>query len=432
MKDSSIFSNDELELLREIVGVQNKVEKRINVLDYALMNEDGHTYFLQSILQHERDNKQVFIKSFLSRILEEELLDENERYEIFSQVPIEIGEEKEKRRLDLLIKSDSKYIIIENKVKLATDGDRQMEQYWQYAVVNFEDKARLVYLTLAGGSPAKWSCKPDILEKLLNTGRYCEKNYRTDIVEWLKEDVLPNCLVSESYLSQSIRLYIDAISRLSGMYDKSDLAERVYEILKCYNVSSFDQVQERLQYLNEKLGKLETSNEHWVLLKEAINLIGVVRTWLLRECVYNSPSDTAYNLKWILKNNPTLDYKRYGTFNVSPFKSISQFTYQGGNYVQLATAKYDDIGTNLRIHIRCNEEGLKNGPYVFDEIVRHGFVSIDDMKAEGFEKVTNANFYRLPMPQFDKKSTELVEVARFVEKMIEKLCALASKNGRSL
>ena len=95
MKDSSIFSNDELIFLKEIVGAQYKVEKRINVLDYALMNEDGHTYFLQSILQHERDNKQVFIKSFLSRILEEELLDENERYEILSQVPIEIGEEKE-------------------------------------------------------------------------------------------------------------------------------------------------------------------------------------------------------------------------------------------------------------------------------------------------------------------------------------------------
>ena len=416
-------------LLREIVKAQNKAGKRINVLDYALMNEDGHTYFLQAILQHRRNGKQVFIESFLKRILENDEY-RDEEYEISSQVSITIGDEKEKRRLDLLIKSPSKYIIIENKVKLATDGDRQMEAYWQYANAEAGDCARLVYLTLAGGAPAKWSLDKDKddLKELLENGRYCEKNYRTDIVEWLREDVLPNCLVSESYLSQSIRLYIDAISRLSGMFDKSEMAENVYKVLKEHGVSDFNEVQKMHQKLNEELGRLATNDENWVLIKEAVDLVGVVRTWLVRQCIYDSPWDTAYNLKWLLRNNPTLEYKMFGTFKVAPFSSIGQFTYQGYSYVQLATSKYVDIGSNLRIHVCCSEEGIRKGPYVFDEIER--FVSPETMMSNGFEKVESC--YRLPMNSFAKESTGLEKVARFVEDMIEKLCVLSEKSGQPI
>lgn len=411
------------ELLEEIVKAQNKAEKRINVLDYALMNEDGHTYFLQKILQHERDGKQVFIKSFLTRMLEEDYIDET--FTISSQVAIFVGDEK--RRLDLLIESPSKYIIIENKVKLATDGDRQMEAYWQYANAQAGDRARLVYLTLAGGAPAKWSLDEQALKRLIETGRYCEKNYRTDIVEWLKEDVLPNCLVSESYLSQSIRLYIDSISRLSGMYDKRDMAERVYEVLKRYDLSGFNKIQEMFQALNAELGKLKTCDENWVLIKEAVDLVGVVGTWLVRRCIYDSPWDVAYNLKWLLRNNPTLEYKAFGTFEVAPFNSIGQFKYRGANYVQLATTKYDDIGSNLRIHICCSEDGIRKGAYVFDEIER--FVPAETMTSNGFVK--DKMCYRLPMLWF-KTSTGLAEVARFVEAMVKKLSLLANESGHPL
>lgn len=414
------------EMLVAIVKVQDKFEKRINVLDYALMNEDGHTYFLQKILQHTRKGKQVFIESFLNRMLEEDYIDEE--YKISSQVPISVGGEK--RRLDLLIESPSKYIIIENKVKLATDGDRQMEAYWKYANAYAGDRARLVYLTLAGGAPAKWSLCERNRDELLETSkcRYCEKNYRTNIVEWLKEDVLPNCLVSESYLSQSIRLYIDSISRLSGMYGKSDMAERIYDILKAHEVHGFNGIQRMHQILNAELGKMETYDENWVLVKEAVDLIGVVRAWLVRKCVYDSPWDAAYNLKWLLRNSPTLEYKMFGEFKVAPFTSIGQFTYLGDNYVQLATKKYDAIGSNLRIHICCSEEGIKKGPYVFAEIEK--FISPEKMKEGGFEK--EGACYRRPMLGFDKTHTELAEVARFVEKMIEQLCLLAEQSGRPI
>ncbi len=424
----AVISESDKKLLQEIVKAQNKAEKRINVLDYALMNEDGHTYFLQAILQHKRNGKQVFIESFLNRILENNEY-RDEEYEISSQVSITIGDEKEKRRLDLLIESQSKYIIIENKVKLATDGDRQMEAYWRYAKANAGNRSpHLVYLTLAGGAPAKWSLSEEGLEKLKSAGKYCEKNYRTDIVEWLKEDVLPNCMVSECYLSQSVRLYIDAISRLSGMYDKSDMAESVYKVLKNYGVSDFDKVQKMHQDFNAELGRLATNNENWVLLKEAIDLVGVVRTWLVRKCVYDSHWDTAYNLKWLLKNNPTLEYKAFGTFEVAPFSSISQFKYYGCNYVQLATAKYDSIDSNLRIHLCCSEDGIKMGPYVFDEIER--FVPAEMMANNGFEK--DGRVYRFPMKSFNKGSTRLDEVARFVENMISKLCSLAEEGGHPI
>ena len=422
-QNMGMFAGFSKELLEEIVKVQNKAEKRINVLDYALMNEDGHTYFLQKILQHERDGKQVFIKSFLTRMLEEDYVDET--FTISSQVAIVSGDEK--RRLDLLIESPSKYIIIENKVKLAVDGDRQMEAYWQYANEYAGDRARLVYLTLAGGAPAKWSLNEHDLEKLLETGRYCEKNYRTDIVEWLKEDVLPNCLVSESYLSQSIRLYIDSISRLSGTYDKSDMAERVYDVLKRYGVSGFDKVQEMYQALNSELGGLKTYDENWVLLKEAVDLIGVVRTWLVRQCIYDSHWDTAYNLKWLLRNNPTLEYRAFGKFEVAPFSSITQFKYCGDNYVQLATTRYDCIGTNLRIHLCCSEDGIKRGPCVFAEIEK--FVPAETMTSNGFVK--DDVRYHLPMLWFTTR-TGLAEVARFVEAMVKKLCMLANESGRPL
>ena len=118
-----------LKMLENLVRVQDRAEKRINVLDYAYMNEDAHSYFLQQILQYERQGHQVFLKSFLKRILDEENI-EDEKFDVAAQVQILDG----RRRLDLRLESTNLLVVIENKVKLAQDGDRQMDDYWKYVI----------------------------------------------------------------------------------------------------------------------------------------------------------------------------------------------------------------------------------------------------------------------------------------------------------
>ena len=106
-----------------------------------------------------------------------------------------------------------------------------------------------------------------------------------------------------------------------------------------------------------------------------------------------------FALHRILKNNPTVEYKNRGSFNVGAFASVSQFTYDGKKFVGLAT-NGSQCGMKVQIHINCEPEGFKDGPYVFPEILKLG-VTEAELLANGFRPSTKwGNKFHFPMDDF--------------------------------
>ena len=409
------------ELVQRLVDIYNKSERRINVLDFALMDENAHTKFLKAILCHERNGKQVFVQSFLRRMLDQDVNDF--KFIIEDQVTIDGG-----RILDLRLKSRDLYVVIENKVKCAKDGDRQMADYLHHCKAEAKKthaEPRLIYLTLAGGAPAKWSLDEENHDKVKGENWYFERSYRDEILGWLREDVLPNCLQSENSLFHSLSIYVDILARMTGGMVDGIVAKKAHERLVKYGISDYGDVsalcEAMVQWMeNRKL------KEFLPMIEHACEVVTTLRDWLIHKCVYLDSSWAAYNLKWILKNNPTVEYKNRGSFYVGAFASVSQFTYCGKKFVGLAT-NASQCGMKIEIHINCEPDGFKDGPYVFPEILKLG-VTEAELLANGFRpSIKWGNKFHFPMDDFDKEKTGLEDVARHIESMIRKLERLAPK-----
>ena len=410
------------ELVQGLVDIYNKSEHRVNVLDFAPMDENAHTKFLKAILCHERNGKQVFVQSFLKRMLDQEIYDSV--FEIQDQVSIEGG-----RILDLRLKSPNLYVVIENKVRCAKDGDRQMADYLQHCKVvakKSHRQPRIVYLTLAGGVPAKWSLDEEEHGQVINENLYFERSYRDEILGWLCEDVLPNSLQSEISLFHSVSIYVDLLTRMTrGMVDEI-VAKKAQERLAKYRISDYCAVSE----LCDAMVQWKENRKHkefLPMIEQACDVVTTLRDWLIHKCVYLDPAWAAYNLKWILKNNPTVEYKNRGSFNVGAFASVSQFTYDGEKFVGLAT-NVSQSGMKVQIHINCKPGGFKDGPYVFPEILKLD-VTEAKLLENGFRPSTKwgTDKFHFPMDDFDKEKTGLEDVARHIESMIRKLERLAPK-----
>ena len=424
-----------------------QIAHRINVLDFApQMNEDAHTKFLREILSHKRNGKQVFVRSFLQRMIDlndEELNDDNKlEFEIEDQVSINGGS----RRLDLRLESDNQYIVVESKVKGAGDGNLQMADYLRHCEEQNKDY-RLIYLTLAGGTPAEWSVENfEKFQKVRDEHRYFERSYCDEVLKWLREDVLPNCLFSERMLYHSVTVYVDAVMRMVGGINVDDAAavkamERLREWDVCKNGEDCDkygevsklreQIESDLKKAEAKRiedeGKEAERQIELLKIRQARDVVTNLRDWMLRDCIYLDPWFTAYHLKYLLRNKPTPQYRNLGEFKVGCFKSIGQFTWSQNRYVELATnANEREFGKKIRIHLKCTPEGIRRGPYVFAYEMRDIGVSGEAFTGSKlFIQGENLELYYYPMDVFQQEKTSLVEVARHIERMIRDLEKIA-------
>ena len=129
-------------------------------------------------------------------------------------------------KIDILIKSQSKAIIIENKI-YADDQPKQLIRYKNFAEKTFEseDNYRLIYLTLSGDEASYKSVK----EQLEVDNDYYAIGYSSEILEWLK--------VCESQSSQNIMVvsaitqYIKTIKDLINQNMLPENSDKIIEIM---------------------------------------------------------------------------------------------------------------------------------------------------------------------------------------------------------
>jgi len=249
--------------INDFVAAKKKnLPYNINVIDELHANENAHSRILRKLLQY----KDSFYRY---RILESLLhyISLLEGKEEFAKIEIQkptITQEKE--RIDLWIRDkESGYaIILENKIKGAVDQDAQLARYIQSTRQSGfnEENIYVIYLPSDEHEPADYSWKynnKDYKESFKD--RYVNLSFKSHILPWLKEEILPNCIIKEELLISAIKQYIDHLEGLFWMrpsQKKIIMDKKMLEIIGLKTDKSFA---EQYDEFAKKLIELNTAQE---------------------------------------------------------------------------------------------------------------------------------------------------------------------------
>ncbi|MDD3171882.1 MAG: PD-(D/E)XK nuclease family protein [Bacilli bacterium] len=215
------------EFIKRYTGLYRKLEHNlpyhINVIDELHANENAHSRILTKLLQQKTTyNRFEILESFIEYLTEQKLsFSKNIKIEnpIITQ---------ENGRIDLWIRDKTYSIIVENKIHYAPDQERQLERYIEKTrEKGFRDEQiYVIYLSPQAEEPNEQSwgdCKDNFQDRYLNLS-FCD-----NILEWLKEKVLPNIRLRDLFLKSAIEQYID---HLEGMFELRTINNKMNMELK--------------------------------------------------------------------------------------------------------------------------------------------------------------------------------------------------------
>ncbi|MBO7193686.1 MAG: PD-(D/E)XK nuclease family protein [Bacteroidaceae bacterium] len=301
--------------------VRNKYPYHVNPIEEIRANENANSRILGTLLRYEHNGEYKILKSFLERMLPEF------RIEKLSKPVIE----SEQYRIDLSVREAGKYaIIFENKIHNAVLQKNQLARYIEklhdeehfsynqiYVIfmpptVGYESNDCCWHKFVDGicGKCDNGECKlnysPELRKMFKNENRYKKITFRDDLLNWLKEDVLPNLTEKEELLKSSVILYIDY---LEGLFQLRMNEKNIYMELRDFIVKKLkldDKVLEGkidvLQQEKEKIDSLCKELENmrlfymWELIEEKMKPIveNIAKSYEL-ECdlrVYNDGNRT--------------------------------------------------------------------------------------------------------------------------------------------
>ena len=228
----------------------------LNVISAAArgrLKETAHSVILHDLLHHP-----VILSSFLVEIVG---IDGN----MFSVSDIEYPD---KDRIDLSLRSNEKYLIIENKVNSAEEQKGQLYRYATHAEETHK-KEDIIILYLNPSSyevPSLYSRSKDGNGNeddydTVNTDRITIKNYRYDIIAWLKKLADNSHIINESepYLKSAILQYIDYLEEyFQTKVEYKELHEMIEKELRALlGIEDNLSLQTQIEILNDKKSSLE-------------------------------------------------------------------------------------------------------------------------------------------------------------------------------
>lgn len=240
------------ELCNTIVKIDKNVnEKRrktpgtMNIAE--IMNrhrlENQHSNILSFLIDpDEKHNHIEYGESFLFLLKEKGLKIKGSK--IFSVTREDSTDEY--RRMDLLIETDTDFIIIENKID-AGDQQNQISDYVSFLECNTNapDKIFIVYLTLFGNEPSKKSISMEMLNELKKSKRFISLSYSDDIISWLEKLQVSK---EETILQSGINQYIDVVKGITHkrkeIFNMKQAVSK--ELLKEFGDLSRDQLKEKM------------------------------------------------------------------------------------------------------------------------------------------------------------------------------------------
>lgn len=228
----------------------------LNVISAAArgrLKETAHSIILHDLLHHP-----VILSSFLVEIVG---IDGN----TFSVSDIEYPD---KDRIDLSLRSKEKYLIIENKVNSAEEQKGQLYRYATHAEeTHKKDDIIILYLNPSSYEvPSLYSRSKDGNGNeddydTVNTDIITIKNYRYDIIAWLKKLADNSQIINESepYLKSAILQYIDYLEEYFQTKDEyKELHEMIEKELRALlGIEDNLSLQTQIEILNDKKSSLE-------------------------------------------------------------------------------------------------------------------------------------------------------------------------------
>lgn len=240
------------ELCNTIVKVAKTVDEKrrktpgtMNIAE--IMNrhhlENQHSNILSFLIDpDEKHNHTEYGESFLFLLKEKGLKIKGSK--IFSVTREDSTDEY--RRMDLLIETDTDFIIIENKID-AGDQQNQISDYVSFLELktNVPDKIFIVYLTLFGDQPSKKSISIEMLNELKKSNRFISLSYSDDIISWLEKLQVSK---EEVILQSGINQYIDVVKGITHKRKEIfNMKQEVSkELLKEFGDLSREQLKEKM------------------------------------------------------------------------------------------------------------------------------------------------------------------------------------------
>jgi hypothetical protein len=183
-------------------------------------------------------------------------------------------------------------VIIENKINWAKDQNQQLERYVKAAKgICGQGNVYVIYLTADGRKKVDASSLTPEAKRLLgctkkSPGRYVEKNYREDVLRWLKDEVLVDCRYGEQSLMSMLKQYIDYLESRFSFTEakrKNEVCQFLKKKLKQYSP------EEREQYtrLNDLLDLCEGERERQEEVGREILNQFINDAWSFRELMLN-------------------------------------------------------------------------------------------------------------------------------------------------
>lgn len=267
-----------LNLAKEISEIINRNRVyNANIITELHANENAHSRILRMFLQYDDGKKEYPILGKFLDIPKVKQVFGNKGFKnpVFSN---------ERERIDVLIEEPGSFaVIVENKIKGATDQERQLERYIKSVNAHRVpyDNIYAIYLTDSGDKEVSDRSFTDVAKKCLgykdenDMGRFVPMNYRYDILPWLEKEVLPNCIEKEELLISALKQYIDYLKNMFYIMEDEVQKSLIEEKLKKeigINAEELD---------IDALGKcLKTIDELECLKSRVINLKDeLIRTW---------------------------------------------------------------------------------------------------------------------------------------------------------
>lgn len=224
-----------LNLAKEISEIINRNRVyNANIITELHANENAHSRILRMFLQYDDGKKEYPILRKFLQIPKVKNIFGNKEFEfpVFSN---------EQERIDVLIEEPRSFaIIIENKIKGATDQDRQLERYIESVMEHRvpSDNIYAIYLTDSGDKEVSDDSFTNNAKERLgyndenDMGRFIPMNYRYDILPWLEKEVLPNCAYKEELLISALKQYIDYLKKIFWIIENEEQKILIMEKLK--------------------------------------------------------------------------------------------------------------------------------------------------------------------------------------------------------
>jgi len=246
----------------EIVsGYLSKRPFHLNVIESACrgrFKETGHSLVLADMLKHEIIQKS-FIASFLD--MEHEFMD----------VTAEID------RVDVALKSDDMFIIIENKVNAANEMENQVYRYvHEIGIDKYKYKMSQIYVIYLNPTNRDMPSDRSLCDKngknnvftALGEKHYRIRSYKHDITNWLRGLKIDN----EQHISSALDQYIDFLENKfhTSLIDK-DMNEEIRKLIADELHLEEKSLELQIKTLDEQLEKV---NDLYDRMAELRNELG--------------------------------------------------------------------------------------------------------------------------------------------------------------